>query len=76
MVGGMPSSRAAAATIGLNVDPGWKPAPPFMFWSTERLIEVSFFLTSMPYGRDWPIARILPVPGSTMVAAVATSSFW
>ncbi len=43
-----------------------------MFWLTERLICVSCFWK--PYGRDWPMARILPVPGSTIVAAVATLS--
>src|SRR5206468_2543393 len=39
---------------------------------TLRLICVSS--VPEPYGRDWPIARILPVPGWTGVTAVATGS--
>ncbi len=46
--------------------------PPPIDPSTERLICVSFL--PKPYGRDWPMARILPVPGWTMLVAVATSS--
>ncbi|KRB72491.1 hypothetical protein ASE03_23590 [Kitasatospora sp. Root187] len=73
-VGGSPASRAAAATTGLNVEPGWKPPPPPIAASTFRLTMVSFFDLSMPNGRVWAIARILPVPGSTMVAAAETVS--
>ncbi len=42
-VGGRPSSRAAAATNGLNVEPVGKPKlEPPQAESTEKLISVSF----------------------------------
>ncbi len=73
-VAGIPDSSAAAATIGLKVDPGWKPLPPPIAASTLRLTTVWFLLVSRPYGRVWAIARILPLPGSIMVAAADTGS--
>ncbi len=41
---------------------------------TARLSTVSCCVWSRPYGRDWPIERILPVPGSTWTTEAATLS--
>ncbi len=74
MVGAIPFSSAAAAMIGLKVEPGWNPLPPPIAASTLRLTTVWFLDGSRPYERVWAIARILPVPGSIMVAAADTGS--
>src|SRR6478609_6793361 len=71
---GMPDSRAAAATIGLKVEPGEKPLPPPIAVPTLRFSTPWFFEVSRPYGRVCAMARILPVPGSTMLPAADTGS--
>ena len=74
---GLPFSRAATRAYILAVDPMAKPlVPPYCAGTLQACSENSVEALSSPtrYFEVWATARTLPVPGSTMAAALPNRS--